>query len=154
MLAIVNDEKRVETAIVNTVVNSEKSIFESSSSFRRLQYAVARIFRFVSYHRSKGNSNSAQPSEPTETPSEKELKQPFFVLVKYGQKLSFPEEIQRLNSNLSINRRSRLWYLDSMVDEKGVMRVAGRLDRAPISPEKRHPIIIDSKSRFILLYAR
>lgn len=142
----------VDSAVENTVneVNSvtevPSSLFESSS-FNRLLRAVARILRLR-------NRKTLSPSQFVEPLSAEELKVSFLKLVKHAQELAFPEEIRKLKNGKSLERRSRLWFLEPVLDEEGVMRASGRLQNTDLCNDKRQPIIMNSKNAFILLYAK
>ena len=58
---------------------------------------------------------------------------------------SFASEYQALLKNDELPNRSRLLTLQPYLDEKGLLRVGGRLHKAPLPEEIKHPIILDPK---------
>ena len=71
-----------------------------------------------------------------------EFKNAEIVIMRGFQQSSFSKEIHDLNENKYVDKRSQLYNLDPFVDDYGLIRVAGRLENAKISYEKRHQIII------------
>lgn len=111
------------------------------SSFLKLRRIVAYIFRF--YNNTKNVSNQIKGNLTVEELTMAESK-----LVYLSQKESFPNfETQ--------SKAAPLLSLTPFVDDKGLIRVGGRLENSMFSYEKRHPIILDSKhhlSRLIFHY--
>ena len=53
---------------------------------------------------------------------------------------------------MEISTKSSLKFLNPFLDEKGIMRVNGRLANSSLPYNERFPIIIPNKSRFCRLY--
>ena len=85
------------------------------------------------------------------------------IILKSVQFWNFNEEIQVLQNlsgedrmfqnrqnahtrNKKLKQTSSLFRLDPFLDEKGVLRVGGRLQKAALAYEVKHPIIIPKKS--------
>ncbi|XP_055585502.1 uncharacterized protein LOC129738342 [Uranotaenia lowii] len=81
-----------------------------------------------------------------------ELQRADSILWKQAQNDGFPDEIRRLSKFTESGRNetryplptsSKLFKLTPIVDEKGVLRVKGRMEKAEHLPfDKRHPIIL------------
>lgn len=54
---------------------------------------------------------------------------------------AFPDEISSLQKGESVKRNSCLYKLDPML-ENGLLRVGGRLSRAAMPEEAKHPAIL------------
>ena len=65
--------------------------------------------------------------------------------VKRAQRESFPDDCEALLKNVPPSPKSKLLALLLYMDEKGLVRVGGRLRKAPLPDETRHPLILDPK---------
>ena len=68
---------------------------------------------------------------------------------------SFLYEYRALVKNKELPRDSRLFTLVPYIDHKGLMGVSGRLHKAPIPQEAKHPVILDpgnEVTRLVLTY--
>ena len=75
-----------------------------------------------------------------------DLKDPELVVVRWSQMLSFPKEITLLSTeNGCLPKSSRLTPLNPILKE-GLLRVGGRIQRAPVSDEMKFPLILSSDS--------
>ena len=68
---------------------------------------------------------------------------------------SFPQDREALLKGLTLPPRSELLSLTPFVDKAGLLRVGGRLCKAPLPDETRHPIILDARhdvSRLVVMF--
>ena len=63
-------------------------------------------------------------------------------LLKRLQAICFPEEYSALSDMKQISPNSRLSKLDPLLDDKGVMRVGGRLNMSQLPEAEKHTDII------------
>lgn len=73
-------------------------------------------------------------------------------IVKYVQKSSFPETFDILQASSSRNQEKRvlrstgsrgsIYKLRPMLDEKGLLRVGGRLENAPLDYQSKHQLLL------------
>lgn len=114
------------------------------SNFRRLQGAVAYCFRFA--------FNSKNPSNKRKGPlSVDELINAERQIVKLIQHVAFPDEIKQLSKN-NVTKTSRfLKPLSPFLDDFAMVRVGGRLSRANITYDHKHPLLLPSKSHLVRL---
>ncbi|VDI06575.1 Hypothetical predicted protein, partial [Mytilus galloprovincialis] len=68
------------------------------------------------------------------------------TIIRFVQNQHFDDEVQRLKDKLNVKRTSRLFKLDSYIDEKGILRVGGRLARSNLTETSKHPIILPKQS--------
>ena len=68
------------------------------------------------------------------------------LLVSHAQRSAFGSAIHKLSQNLPLPPDHPLTPLDPFLDEYGIMRVGGRLRRAPLPFEERHPVILPKDS--------
>lgn len=62
--------------------------------------------------------------------------------IRAAQSEHFREELAALTKRESVSQRSPIRSLNPFVDEHGILRVGGRLERSPLSFNKKHPIIL------------
>jgi len=66
-------------------------------------------------------------------------------LVKRAQEEKFNKEIKKIQKKKQVKKNSRLLSLTPILGKDGLLRVGGRIDRAPVPYENRHPIILPAK---------
>ncbi len=71
-------------------------------------------------------------------------------LIQYSQKQHFSEEIEALRKNAPVKKRSQLYKLDPVLQD-GILRVGGRLNKAAMPEESKHPVILSKHSRISTL---
>ncbi|KAK0140007.1 hypothetical protein N1851_023079 [Merluccius polli] len=75
------------------------------------------------------------------------------AIISFVQQQHFPEEISNLTAGKNIKKSSHLYKLDpTMVD--GVLRVGGRLSKAALPEELKHPVILPKSSNISELILR
>lgn len=67
-------------------------------------------------------------------------------LLKRLQAMYFPEEYSALSDRKQISPNSRLSKLDPLLDNKGVMRVGGRLNMSQLPEAEKHPVLVPKAS--------
>ena len=110
------------------------------SSWLRYKRIVAWVNRFIKNLKSavakSEKDNSHLNGQEIELASTK-------ILLE-SQRKSFMEDIRMVASTGLVHSASILRGLSPFLDEKGILRVGGRLSRAPVSEMTRHPIILGS----------
>jgi hypothetical protein len=112
------------------------SFIKSSSSLPRMKQFVASGRRVLRIAMSKEVDSS--PITPTE------LEEALLIIVKEVQVECFPEELRLLNRGHSISSK-KIKSLAPFVDERGLLRVGGRLTEAHIPFQKKHPLLLPKK---------
>ena len=97
--------------------------------------AVAQLKRVA--QRLKMGKKAASPEELLEAEN---------FIIKSVQSQAFEEEISALTNNVSVKGTSPMFKLNPFVDESGVIRVGGRLQKASIPDKVKHPIILPRDS--------
>lgn len=76
------------------------------------------------------------------------------VLIKIIQKQAYGDEIASLSTKSPVSKASPLCRLSPVLDEKGILRVGGRLSQSSLPVEQRNPIILPGKSHLTVLLVR
>lgn len=158
------DDPEVRVSVtVNAVHSSEVSdattrLISYSSSWTRLRKSVAWILRFKNLllslcQKKKQMSLDEQQEPPVHWPevlkvnefggllTVDELKNAEMAIIKFCQKVQFSDEFDSLEDGRSVSKSSSLFKLcPVMID--GVLRVGGRLSRADLPEDAKHPIIL------------
>nr|XP_049699691.1 uncharacterized protein LOC110382053 [Helicoverpa armigera] len=83
------------------------------------------------------------------TPSE--LKESLIVCIKQIQEEYFSEDIKQLKLKKFVAKRSKLRTLCPILDENGILRVGGRIDKSQVRYDTKHPIVLPAKSHLTKL---
>lgn len=136
-------EKR-KTALVATVT-SQLHLINKYSSFSKLQRVFAYCFRFVKNLRK-------QKSEPYLTTQE--LVIAHNIIISIVQQNEFAEEWLALKNQQPVPKTSKLYTLDPFVDNKGLIRLGGRLRNSSLSFDQKFPILLPANCHITELLIR
>ncbi|XP_028411629.1 uncharacterized protein LOC114534388 [Dendronephthya gigantea] len=112
---------------------------ERCSSLWKAQRIMAQVHRFLAICRGKDRDRGILTVQ--------ELRVALTSLVRQCQREAFGEELRSLKRTKSVDNHSKLLSLTPYLDQDDVIRVGGRLDRAKLPYEVRHPIILPQKHR-------
>ncbi|KAM7281667.1 uncharacterized protein ISCGN_006482 [Ixodes scapularis] len=76
------------------------------------------------------------------------------LVIRSVQLEAYANELECLSQGRGVQKSSPLWKLDPCIDDKGLLRVGGRLNSAQLSQEERRPLIIPGKHHVALLLVR
>lgn len=145
--------------------NPVLEIIERFSSWTHLKKIVAWILRYKSHlsrlskKRRTGVTNPIQSTSTTTLITIVELNNAEFEILKHVQTRCFKEELGRLkqvnqqatSSRLNVLKKSsNIFKLDPILTQ-GLIRVGGRLQRAPINTDTMHPVILPKKHHVVKL---
>ncbi|CAK9797165.1 hypothetical protein ANTQUA_LOCUS1055 [Anthophora quadrimaculata] len=122
-------------------------LLQRYSSIDTLNRVVALIFRFFNNTR---NSNSKYTGSITLT----ELQNAHYRIIRVVQLEFFAVEINNLENQKPISRKSKIINLNPFIDSKGILRVGGRLKHAPLRYDQKHPILLPHKHHITELIIR
>ena len=138
---IENNPAQVETEVLevkNTASLSttvvQNPLLNRYSSFHKLVRIIALCKRFISNCRSQVKRHGDLSME--------EVDNAMITIVKCVQTESFMDELKHLKSHNCVSKRSSLTSLNPFIDNEGLLRVGGRLDKANISEIEKHPILL------------
>ncbi|XP_058449300.1 uncharacterized protein LOC131429265 [Malaya genurostris] len=75
-----------------------------------------------------------------------ELDKALDVYIKHVHKQHYPDEIQCLLQHKDIKRQSTLFQLMPFLDENGILRVGGRIQRSDFDYDTKHPVLLPRHS--------
>ncbi|XP_060723378.1 uncharacterized protein LOC132844190 [Tachysurus vachellii] len=130
-----------------TTVDSLVERFLKFSSWTRLIKAIARLTRFVKEF--KGSMKRTNEATSLDERQEAEL-----TIITIVQRSVFSKEIKELQSQKELttkDKASRLYRLNPFLDDKGILRVGGRLEHATLHPHIKHPVILPKTSHITKL---
>ena len=172
-----HDDPEVKTATTLATTASKENFatiqerLEYFSEWHRAKRAIAVIIRWQRYIRSVhilNENTSKETRQQYRQCNVEELRRAALAIVKVVQEQTFPQEIQLLRKcddgdnerdrnrkrKITLKKTSSLFRLDPFVDDEGILRVGGRLTRASISFNFKHPVILPRKGHVTALIIR
>lgn len=67
------------------------------------------------------------------------------IIIRKVQAESFPDEISKLTDGTPVARNSPLRWFNPRIDEKGILRVGGRLAHSEETQQAKHPIVLPAR---------
>ncbi|GBM06747.1 hypothetical protein AVEN_62991-1 [Araneus ventricosus] len=120
-------------------VNSEKLlVLENYSSLRRLYRVTAWIKRFI-----KRVKKIVTTKGPLTT---EELEEAEMHWIQVEQRQCYSEEFETLAGVGQAKKNSSLYNFGPFLDDKGILRMGGRLEYSDFSSDEKHPIILPRNS--------
>ena len=134
------DKARIDcfsSCVANNTTSPVDKPITYFSSWYKLKKASAWILKFKAYIMSCRLKDIRLDKKLTVD----DLRAAESALIMYEQRQCFGDVIQRMPNKVPVFKQSSVMKLDPIVID-GIMRVDGRLDRAPVGFEARHPIIL------------
>ncbi|XP_045503995.1 uncharacterized protein LOC123700724 [Colias croceus] len=116
------------------VIIEEKPIWERFSTMSRMKRVLAYCRRF-------GKKRTTQTHHYL---TSHEMEYILEECIRYYQNLVYEKDIEALKKEGRVKKRSTLITLAPFIDERGILRVGGRLQNASLADTTKHPIIIPS----------
>ena len=131
------------------VPDSIDKLIMKNSRYPFLLGVVGYVKRFIN------NARKSKQHRQFGKLSEFEIKSAESELFRRTQLSAFPMELKDLKTGRTIESSSSLITLTPFLDSHGVLRVGGRIENAPVSPEVRHPIILPAHEKLteLLIYS-
>ncbi|XP_066261326.1 uncharacterized protein [Euwallacea similis] len=140
-----SEERHVVPMIALTNVIHPFNSFNKFSSWPRLVRVLAYCLRFIHTTRNKDKDIKSSAL------STYEIQRAQRCIIKIAQQEWFSEELKRLKAVQPVAKSSRLSSLNPFIDTNGILRVGGRLQKAPIEFDHKHPIILPPNHRLTWL---
>ncbi len=146
-------EELKDTALTSNVCFSEPIIpLNRYSEFHHLKRITAWVLRFVSNCRQLQGSTQQVNKSSTLTVEELELAEQYWM--KLVQKTHFAKEINLIEKNKTLPKGNCLITLHPFVDEKGILRLSGRINNSVLHYEQLHPAILYGKHQITKMIIR
>ncbi|KAL7306684.1 hypothetical protein TKK_0001357 [Trichogramma kaykai] len=141
-------EMKRKTVCATARLDNSDDLIERYSSYTRLTRVTAWIQRFI--HNCKNKK-----MKRTSFLTAEELRYATETLIKRVQLTYLQVEFDHVKRKLQLPKKSPLRSLKPMVDNKGLLRVGGRLVNAPsLFYDEKHPIILPYESHLSTLLVR
>lgn len=127
---------------IHEPINPISFTIKKMSSYLRLINIVSYCMRFIHYLGTAKNRGPLTIEERLHSEN---------AIIRIVQNESFPTEVAQLKFKKPINSRSKLISLNPFMDEKGIIRVGGRLKNSDIDYNQKHPILLPYKHHLTTL---
>lgn len=133
-------------------------LLEYVSKLEQVVNIISYAKRFIRkwLHKPKGISKRARKSvneieQEVFPPTKEEKAEAMEYLIRKTQQQYYNKELTALKAEKRLPEKSIIESLKPVMDDKEVLRVGGRLDRAEIDYEMKHPVIIPNGSKLAIL---
>lgn len=130
------------------------SVLEYADNLEKALRVIGYVIRYVNALKMKykpPTRGTRSKDTRITPPSDKEKAWAMQYIKRKSQEQCYNAELTALRAGKTISERSKLVALNLKLDCHGLMRVGGRLDKAAIDYEMRHPAIIPKNSRLAWL---
>lgn len=120
------------------------------SYWPKLVRVTAYILRFIHQCRRRG---ICKPDDGVlvRSLSAQEYAHSTWIWLKLIQSELFPQELKALHQRSSLSSKSPIVSLNLFLDENGLIRVGRRIQNAPLSFERRHPVLLAAHPVVLLI---
>lgn len=134
------EERAKKVSCATTCDDEGDELFDRFSSLRKLIRVIAFCRRFFQLTHSQ-----IKPKFPVYLTST-ELQSALNVCITQCQHRHFKDEIDGIAKTGTVNKKSKLASFNPFIDKNSILRVGGRLQKADISENMKHPILVPRKS--------
>ena len=146
---IVDDPRAQEPTVtwIGAVKDTKNECFSPAkySSLTKFLRVTAYLARFIY------NCRHSKSERRIGTLLVQEIEQARMFWIRNAQAESFPQEVTALVSKQLVSSKSKLVSLSPFLDEHGIIRAGGRIQRAEIPFCTRHPIVLSPNHEFTRL---
>ncbi|XP_063391892.1 uncharacterized protein LOC134677381 isoform X2 [Cydia fagiglandana] len=141
-----SNEQKIYSLVTDSNISLIDNIMSRSSSLQRILRIFAYCFRFM-HNLQKSLSKITDPNLSSE-----EITKVLHFLVKHVQERAFASELRCLLTDKSPHSLSKpMRKLTPFVDERGMLRVGGRLSKGDLSFDVKHPLLLPRDHRLTTL---
>ncbi|XP_034537461.1 uncharacterized protein LOC117811344 [Notolabrus celidotus] len=129
----VGDPEVKKVQILNTQTKEQVILTDRLSKFSswyKVTQAVARLLRCAKGDKSTGHS-TVQEREDAKC-----------IIIRDLQRQAYPEEVKLLSKGTRLPSQSKLYHMDTFLDQDGILKVGGRLKNSTLPTSQKHPLII------------
>ena len=135
-----DEEKEIPPEISLVSITTDLPILQQISSFKRLRQVMAWILQFV--HNWRGNKNKQAMHKGTLRSNELIFAEEHWIAS--AQQTAYPKELTILQAGKELCNKQHL-PLCPFIDQRGLLRIGGRIGLSQQPYERCHPLIIPSK---------
>ncbi|CAG9113625.1 unnamed protein product [Plutella xylostella] len=139
----------VTEALLNNLERLQNTCIRFIFGLRNSLAHVTRVTAWVA--RFSANALNKQPRAGASYLTAAELIAAMEIIIKCEQRVAFETEYKQLSKKEPITSKSSIYKLNPYLDEKGIIRVGGRLNKSSLSPEMKNPAILPKKGRLTQL---
>ncbi|CAK1589376.1 unnamed protein product [Parnassius mnemosyne] len=138
------EERKPKIKTYMTAANNEEdNLLSKYSSLKKLTRVVSFCRRVLHWKEPKEKRKKISTQLTA-----REINESLLSCIKMCQRRSFSEDIGDLERKRKLKKTSKLTSLNPFLDTYQILRVGGRLQRANVDKDTRHPIILPHKSAF------
>jgi len=126
--------------------------FAKFSSWRRLVESIARLKHMAAWF--KKNRSCKGCYSDSNFKSVKSFHDAEIFVLKAVQNESFSKEVKHLGKDRPLPRDSPILKLDPYLDDKGLLKVGGRMHKSDLSNLEKNPVLISGKHHVATLLVR
>ncbi|XP_063624778.1 uncharacterized protein LOC134796521 [Cydia splendana] len=144
---VLHEERKVTVLTVSVQETWTDNLMTKFSALTTLQRVLAYCLRFVHNVRNRKTPNNLLDGPLTPL----EIKQALMFLVRSVQQHHFASEIEKVKNNLLNSLPKAFKKLSPFLDDAGLLRVGGRLSRASLEFDVKHPLLLPRDDRLTSL---
>ena len=142
----------LDTSVLQPSLGSHR--FERFSSWQHLVRAVENLIHICSSFKQKSDSDCKGWHLCKDAKDISNKIQAEQLVIRSVQSEVYQEEMFSLQQSKQVSKKSSLLKLNPVIDEHGLLRIGGRLSRAQIPTNEKHPVIIPKNSHLAVLLIR
>ncbi|GFU62745.1 integrase catalytic domain-containing protein [Trichonephila clavipes] len=119
-------------------------LLSRSNKFLTIVRVLSFLYRFLFNIRNPTNKKTGPLTSD-------EMKEAEIYLMKQVQLSSFYKEIRAMQNGDDICNKSKILNLSPFLDDKGIIRVGGRLKHSRLPYSSKHPILLPAKSKLTII---
>ena len=125
--------------------SSSRRVWYAFSIYGKLCRVTAWILRFTKRIKDRG--------KPPDLPHlmAEELTSAETLLLGISQRITYPDVLKELRSYGHLPQKHQYASLTLFIDQHGLLRVGGRIQKAGLADETTHPILLSTKSHIVKL---
>lgn len=143
----IKTNKGVQVVFALKASDQKRLLYEQFSSWDKVINVTAYTFRFMYNISPAIRRRQAKEQQFGNHLTREERANAIFVWIRHEQDKAYSKEIASIKAKDTLPPKSAIASLHPILDSNGLLRVGGRIDKANISYEKKHPFIVPNGSR-------
>ncbi|XP_071631880.1 uncharacterized protein [Temnothorax longispinosus] len=126
----------LKSTAVTLVMNETSNVLMRFSTYSKLKRVIAQCMRW------KQNALGTKRTGPFIV---EELDEAEKIIARLVQRDIFSQDYEALVAGRNLSSKSKLRALDPFIDDRGLIRVGGRLRHSSLSVDRKHPIVLPAR---------